>query len=71
MSTSQGTAGSGNRHYETEAIPSVLRGRLASDHEEKVYPENRCALCERAGVIEQERCFHKHWPEVETRGNGR
>ena len=67
MSTSQGTAGTGNRHYETEAIPSVLRGRLTSDREEKVFPENRCVKCERLGVIELERCFHKHWPEQETK----
>lgn len=71
MSTREGITGTGALHYPPD--PDLLKGVLASEQHSPVYPENRCLLCERSGVIETERCFHRHWrvadesPRRETR----
>lgn len=59
----RGNCGRNGREYGDSRNPAVLRGRLASEHEAKVYPEDRCPKCEAAGVLESERCFHDHWEE--------
>lgn len=56
---SYGNCGRSARDY--TGAESVLAGRLAADYEPKVYPEDRCEKCIAEGVIESERCFHKHW----------
>lgn len=48
----------GSNHQED---PGLLRGVLASDSGEVVYPEDRCLQCEREGKVHGERCFHRHW----------
>ena len=56
----EGNCGRGGRHYGDRL--DVLRGRLASDVERAVYPEDRCLECEREGkVAADEQCFHRHW----------
>lgn len=58
-----GNCGRSGREYGPDRNPVALRGRLASEFEPKVYPENRCRQCEIDGVLESEHCFHDHWEE--------
>lgn len=62
-SSREGSTGSGGRDYQPD--PGLLKGVLASE-EPKVYPDNYCLECVRAG-IESERCFHKHWQTADER----
>lgn len=56
----EGNSGRSGREYGDPL--AVLRGRLASDIEGAVYPEDRCLQCEREGkVAADEKCFHRHW----------
>lgn len=59
MSKSEGTAGTGARHYGDEL--SVLAGLLFDDQEPRVYPEDYCAKCIEEGRLQSETCFHRHW----------
>lgn len=60
MSRREGITGTGAIYY--PADPGLLRGVLASEHETKVYPEDRCELCEAEGKLTaDEKCFHRHW----------
>ena len=57
----QGNTGRSGREYGDSRNPAVLRGRLASDTERPVYPEDRCLQCEREGKFDSDTCFHRHW----------
>lgn len=56
-SSREGMTGTGGRDYQPD--PGLLKGVLASEGP-KVYPDNYCVECVRAGG-DIERCFHKHW----------
>ena len=60
MSTREGNSGRGAREYGDSLNPSVLAGVLASDVEEKFYPDNYCHECTRLGR-DLDKCFHWHW----------
>jgi hypothetical protein len=60
-----GSCGRSGREYGNDRNPSVLAGRLASDAP-KVYPDDRCAECEKLGrLVADEKCFRHHWKEKE------
>lgn len=58
MSSREGITGTGAIYY--PADPGLLKGVLASEVEAKVYPENYCHACARAGR-DFDDCFHRHW----------
>lgn len=59
-----GNCGRSARDY--TSAESVLAGRLASEYEPKVYPDDRCEKCAALGKLETEHCFTHHW----NGGNG-
>jgi hypothetical protein len=65
-SSREGTTGTGGRDYPPD--PGLLRGVLASELDELVYPEDRCPECEKLGrLTADEKCFHRHWTTREKR----
>lgn len=59
MSSREGITGTGAIYY--PADPGLLRGVLASEKDNPVYPDNYCTECMKAGVTDNELCFHQHW----------
>ena len=59
MSSREGITGTGAIYY--PADPGLLAGRMASEYEPKVYPDDRCPRCEALGRYESEECFTHHW----------
>ena len=60
-----GASGRSGRDY--TGAESVLNGRLASEHDDAVFPEDRCEKCESEGRTESDDCFHRHWSTKKER----
>lgn len=57
-----GNCGRGGRDY--TGAERVLAGRLASDRDTPVYPDDSCVECLKEGKLNaDEKCFHRHWAE--------
>lgn len=64
----EGGSGRGGRDY--TGAESVLAGVLASEVEQKFYPDNYCYECIRLGR-DLDKCFHWHWNKDKKEARGK